>query len=224
MSTIKIKELRDRLGVSQEKLANMLGVHTRTIQNWEAGGKIPNAKHAILHRIEMGETLELRVTDDTQQGKSERKLIPFYDDPISIGGIERERASDESIISPSEYIDIGDWFRDATAALRHYGDSMKEYPPGCILTLKEVKERRLIVWGNDYTIETPEYRITKKVQRGDTTDAIRAYSTNEDTYKDGRLVHEPIDVLWNDIRRIFLVLGYVVIKNGGVIVYSNFKK
>lgn len=51
MNEIKIKELREKLGLSQEALAEMVGVHPRTIQNWESGGKIPKSKHAILCKL-----------------------------------------------------------------------------------------------------------------------------------------------------------------------------
>jgi hypothetical protein len=150
-----------------------------------------------------------------------KKLIPFYDDVSTIGGINEKVANMDGINTPSEYIDTGDWFRDATAAIRHYGESMVEYQPGCILALKEVKERQLVVWGKDYVIETNEYRITKRVQRGINDEYIKAYSSNTETYPDGQLVHEPLDIAWKDIHRIFLILGYVVKKNGGTIVFSN---
>lgn len=48
MTAKEIKEIRDSLGLSQEALAERVGVHTRTIQNWESGGKIPKSKDAIL--------------------------------------------------------------------------------------------------------------------------------------------------------------------------------
>lgn len=51
MSDFDIKKIREQLGVSQEKLAEMLGVHSRTVQNWESGTTIPKAKHAILRDI-----------------------------------------------------------------------------------------------------------------------------------------------------------------------------
>jgi hypothetical protein len=124
---------------------------------------------------------------------------------------------------PVEYIDAGDWFRGATAAIRHYGDSMVEYPPGCIIALKEVAERQLMIWGEDYVIETNEYRITKRVQHGINKEHIKACSSNTETYPDGDLIHEPIDIAWEDIKRIFLVLGYVIKKNGGTIVYNSHK-
>ena len=51
-NVIDIKNLRNKVGLSQEKFAEMLGVHSRTVQNWERGGVIPEAKYAILRRIE----------------------------------------------------------------------------------------------------------------------------------------------------------------------------
>lgn len=51
MNKIDIKLLRKAMGVSQERFAEMLGVHLRTIQNWETGGVIPVSKHALLHKI-----------------------------------------------------------------------------------------------------------------------------------------------------------------------------
>jgi hypothetical protein len=162
--------------------------------------------------------------ENTDSSADRKNLIPFYDDVVSIGGTNEIAANMDGISNPAEYIDTGDWFREATAAIRHYGDSMTEYPPGCILALREVKERDLIVWGKDYVIETSEYRITKRVQRGDSNEYIKAYSSNTETYPDGKLIHEPQDIAWKYIHRIFLVLGYVVKKNGGTMVFSNQQK
>lgn len=48
MNEINIKKIREKLNLSQEAFAERLGVHTRTVQNWESGGTIPKSKHAIL--------------------------------------------------------------------------------------------------------------------------------------------------------------------------------
>lgn len=48
MNELNIAELRKILGLSQKSLAERLGVHPRTIQNWEAGGEIPQSKRALL--------------------------------------------------------------------------------------------------------------------------------------------------------------------------------
>lgn len=51
MNEFDIKKIREELNVSQEKLAEMLGVHPRTVQNWESGTTIPKAKHVILREL-----------------------------------------------------------------------------------------------------------------------------------------------------------------------------
>ena len=51
MSNLDIRKIREKLGVSQESLAEMIGVHPRTIQNWESGSTIPKSKHAILRDL-----------------------------------------------------------------------------------------------------------------------------------------------------------------------------
>ena len=149
-----------------------------------------------------------------------RNKIPFYDDETATIGGTNGVTANTGAGHPVEYIDTGDWFKGATAAIRHYGDSMIEYPPGCILALKEIQDKDLIVWGNDYVIETSEYRITKRVQRGEKEGCVLACSTNENTYKNGKMIHEPLDVPL-DAAKFFLVLGYVVKKNGGTMVFSN---
>lgn len=51
MNGLETKEVREKLGLSQERFAKLLGVTTRTVQNWESGGTIPQTKQAILHEI-----------------------------------------------------------------------------------------------------------------------------------------------------------------------------
>lgn len=51
MNDLNIKKIREKLGISQEQLAKMVGVHPRTVQNWESGSTIPKSKHAILRDL-----------------------------------------------------------------------------------------------------------------------------------------------------------------------------
>lgn len=132
--------------------------------------------------------------------------IPFYDDVLTIGGVNDRVANTDSTSTP-EWIDAGDWFPEATAAIRHYGDSMVEYPSGSILALKRVNDSRLIMNGRNYVIETTEYRVTKQLQ--DDGDCFIAYSTNREAYPDGHLIHSPFPVPKDAILHIDLVLGCV---------------
>ena len=147
--------------------------------------------------------------DDNKISQRNKKLIPFYDDVATIGGVNELTAdTDKGHSHVAEWIDAGDWFPEATAAIRHYGDSMVEYPSGSILALKRVNDRRLLINGRNYVIETSEFRITKQLQ-DDGGEYIIAYSSNRETYPDGHQIHSPIRIPKDTIRHIDLVLGCV---------------
>ena len=55
MSDLNIKELRKKMDITQKQLAEMVGVTTNTVQNWEAGGTIPKSKHQILSLLLSGQ-------------------------------------------------------------------------------------------------------------------------------------------------------------------------
>lgn len=52
MNSIELKEFRKKFKLTQSSLAKMLGVDIKTIQNWEAGKKIPSTKNEIFRKIE----------------------------------------------------------------------------------------------------------------------------------------------------------------------------
>lgn len=154
---------------------------------------------------------ELRAAENV---KDSARLIPFYDAETT-GGYTGLVSSSTEEATLKGYIQAGGWFNGReTAAIRHVGDSMIEYPNGCVLAVREVTERRLLVPGQNYVIETMEYRITKRVQRGSSPDTIALYSTNQEKYEDGRLIYEPFEISLEDVRRIFSVLGYIVNQSG----------
>ncbi len=120
-------------------------------------------------------------------------LIPVYGDVNSVGGYN-DRVADLSPVSrPSGYINIGTLFKGGTCAIVHIGDSMVEYKSGCLLILREIQgsDVRYISSGSNYVIETDSFRVTKKVSRGREKDTLTLYSTNEDCYVNGDLIHPP---------------------------------
>jgi len=148
-------------------------------------------------------------------------MIPLYEDVETIGGTSMV-ANMSANNAVNEWIDAGDWFNGATAAIRHYGDSMIEYPSGCILVLREVLDRDLIVWGKNYCIETSEYRVTKKIYDYN-DEKLKAYSSNVETQPDGELKHPVFMISKQKIKKIYQVLGYVVkeYSNGPVMISNN---
>jgi len=51
INALTIKNYRKKHNLTQEDLAEIIGVSFRTVQNYEAGGNIPKSKHAILRKI-----------------------------------------------------------------------------------------------------------------------------------------------------------------------------
>ena len=145
------------------------------------------------------------------------KRIPLKDNAAENNNRRYKTESYIKLSKGNEWIDTGELFPEATSAIRHYGDSMTEYPPGSILILKRVINLGLIVWGRNYYVETKEIAVTKRLQDGG-EDYIIGYSSNPKTYPDGRPVHEPLKIPKKDIRHIHLILGCVTKEFGeGVI-------
>lgn len=215
------------------EFANMIGVKQETLSRWLSGKQaIPESR---LHKINnlFGDVFSTdwlltgegeMLKQDAQADKTDaqvaatpktttttaRKRIPLYADVTSIGGFNDSIAEvDSTEHQVAEWIDAGDWFPEATAAIRHYGDSMVEYPAGSILVLKRVLDMRLLLNGRNYVIETSEFRVTKQLQYDAGNDYLTAYSTNLETYPDGRLVHSPIRIPLETIRHIDLIVGCV---------------
>jgi hypothetical protein len=239
--SLALKMTKDaaRKGASNYSIAKGTEISEKTIGNYVNGNTSPNYKLAqtliqYFNSIQQSDVAEHENESDSEKSikfyppenaPTGKRLIPLYDDISSIGGKINRHAKMEAESQVSEWIDPGDWFRSATAAIRHDEDSMVEYPSGCILALKEVRDRMLIVPGKDYVVETNEYRVTKKIQFADEKGYICLHSTNTDRYEDGTLIHQSFNLsLERDVTRMFEVLGYVVKKSGGTIVYNNQNK
>lgn len=189
-------------GLSRAEIARRLNILPQQLNN------IINGNRGLSDKFIDGFIKEFDISHFDLSCKPIRKKIPLYD-VDSIGGNHDIVADTNTPVGHvAEWIDAGDWFPEATAAIRHYGDSMIEYPSGSILALKRVEDQSLLINGRNYVIETTEFRITKKIQ--DDGDSIIAYSSNRDTYPDGRQIHAPIRIPKASIRHIDLVLGCVL--------------
>jgi phage repressor protein C with HTH and peptisase S24 domain len=215
----RIIQLIEQKGIAKEKFyleigmtsANFRGKAKETPLNSTAIEKIFSIIPDVnIEWLLTGEGPMLKSDGKDIKTDAKRPLIPLYNDVAAIGGVNERVANMEGVQEPSDWIDAGDWFGEATSAIHHYGDSMTEYPSGCILVLRRIFDIPVIVWGKNYVVETDELRLTKRLQRGLKDGYIRAYSSNEDKYDDGTLIHEPMDIPVSSIRRLELVLGYVV--------------
>lgn len=108
-----------------------------------------------------------------------------------------------------EAINVGSCFPKAEIAIRNTSDSMSEYPVGCILVLKRVVDTNLLIPGCNYLVETNEFSIVKRVQKGKDDAHIALYSSNTAAYSDGKMIYEPFEIPIDSVRRVFTVLGYI---------------
>lgn len=201
-----------KVPMPSKTLQNIKSLYPEIDINWlltgegemlQHGGISPETDSRFMPDVESVPSLSLKSASNIG-----RQLIPFYDDIATIGG-RNDMEADTGVSSrAAEWIDAGDWFPEATAAIRHYGDSMVEYPSGSVLALKRVNDRRLIINGRNYVVETSEFRITKQLQ-DDGGEFLMAYSSNRETYPDGRQIHAPIKIPKESVRSIDLVLGCV---------------
>ena len=222
----RLKDFRKQHGLNQDDVAALLGCTQPNISSIEKEGKDLTEEQLDILKNKYGEQEVLKYVSgvkfyDPEDAPRNRRLIPIYSDAVTEGG-SGDLIPGSTGGGVDEWIDSGDWFKNITGAIRHYGESMIEYPSGCILALKEVQDRRLIVPGRNYVIETSEYRVTKKVQFND-SGKMRVRSTNEEKYEDGTLIYNPFDIEWELVWRIFEVLGYVVKQGSGTMVYTSQK-
>lgn len=163
MNDIDIKALRKQLGLTQEELAKRLGVHARTVQNWESGTLIPDSKRKLLRlftNTELNPQQAHYGGEGTEQSDDAPKIVPLI--PIRAqGGTLNDFTRSvmeydcEKVVSP---------IKGADFAMTVSGDSMSpEYPSGCQILIKKIDERIFIDWGKVYVLDTANGTIIKKL-------------------------------------------------------------
>jgi phage repressor protein C with HTH and peptisase S24 domain len=227
------KELADFLGISKSTLSNWYKrnsidydlVFSKCEQldmDWLLTGNGKMYKNDNQQKAYTNKTvIESVVSEPTEN--NERKLIPFFD-AVTLAGTQAVVNMDAAY--PVEMVDAGDFFQDATAIMAVHGESMfPDYKPGSLVALKEVYDKRLVMLGEDYVIETSEYRVIKRIQRDEDKTCWLACSTNIEMWEQGplkgRLIHEPFPIPIDDVRRLYLVLGQIHRNHSNKIIFSN---
>ena len=179
----RIEKVAEYYGISMLALSKRIGRKDAQVFYDMKSGKVQGISSNLLEKFKESLPEINMVWLQTGEGNMlAKRKIPLYDDP-TIGGVNELAANVDDSARPTEWIDAGDWFPTATSAIHHYGESMVEYPSGCILALKRVNDPTLLINGENYVIETDEFRVTKQIQ--DDGDFITAYSTNRETYPAG---------------------------------------
>jgi len=196
MNKFDIKELRKRTGMTQGQLAEMVGVHVRTVQVWESGGAIPETKHAILRRL-MGGELSAPCAVASSGGAAHS--IRYYPNvSASMGGTEFLENPNEDSLEMSV-----PGFRDCQFAINAYGDSMLPLlHSGDIVVVSEWTEN-FIEWGEVYLVITRTgNRCIKRLMPSEKDGCVECHSDNTQG-------HPPFSVEKADILKLFRVKGCI---------------
>ena len=200
----KLIEIQKLTGLTWKEMADKIGLTSS-----QAFTDIRNGRHGI--------SLKMANRIITAFPEIRREWLTFESGPMlqkdTAGMVALYESADELSSAQdakcAEVISVGSCFPKAEVAMRNASDSMSEYPVGCILVLKRVLDTNLLIPGNNYLVETNEFCIVKRVQKGADDAHIALYSSNVSTYPDGKLIYEPFEIPIDSVRRIFSVIGYI---------------
>lgn len=234
---LKLKEEIRRNYPNQQVAADKLGVSRQTLSTWFRLGNLDkeilqNVKTKL--GIEIGETNVVNpknstFKEDLQQyhaaekiaeGKEElgpsesdhsktltnqKKVMPMYDTVTNASSLEVY--NDINKEEPAFYVDIPQ-FKDCKFGKKIFGQSMKgSYCSGSYVFCREVFDHSIILFGEVYYLETEDYCMVKRLQKGSKEDCILACSDNEECRKDGSLIYQPIEIQKDKIRKLYIVKG-----------------
>lgn len=216
---LRIKRTRLNLGLTQQQLADSVGVKQPTIQNIESGKQLPTIdflralshKHGIpynwlldetgtiLDRNEPSSTLQQHAVLNQlkQSTASVSKPIPLIPIEAMAGWASGDMQVDDTHLT---YYVVPE-FADADFFIRVKGDSMQpRYNPGDIVACRYIREPRFLQWGKVYVLDTDQGALIKKVNKA-SEDSVLAISLNQD--------YAPFEIKRSDIRAFALVIGVI---------------
>lgn len=227
MTNLDIKEIRNKLQLSQEDFAEMLGVHSRTVQNWEAGKKIPASKYALLrnilnpqsqtvtgsHNNVAGQNLIIGDTAGQAQSNSDNSattsalakvpVVPqLIKDLPNIDILEYLKNKRDNITYSPIFVDgvqLAMWFTVDDNAL------LPLFRRGDMVGL--IEEPHDAITGKVYVIDTYPYgMLFRRVVADATSDNLLLRSLNKDDYPD-------ISIKKSDVIRLYKIMCMVRLNN-----------
>lgn len=207
MKDLDIRSLRQKIGLSQKELANKIGVHWRTVQNWEKNGGISQSDYTKICALIPQDELSPQQyyggdTEKQKAGEPQMFIVPLM--PISAKGGTLDEFSRsimekdcEKVLSP---------IKGADFAITVCGDSMSpDYPSGCHILIKKIEERAFIDWGKVFVLDTVNGTIIKKLMPvSDDPSKIRCISINPE--------YPPYEISLEYVRGIYRVLMCMALK------------
>ena len=210
---IDIHTERKKLGLTQKQFADEIGVSYQTVQNWEKGGKIPEARLKMLKSF-LNNSKETEHNDSKQKLKSEIKEVGFDEFmeaeylPITaqagyLAGLEDKHPIElKKMLVPKEFE------KGFYKVIEIEGDSMNDGTPRSICDGDKLLLK--LVEGGDYLQKTLPYRnhlfiivsregiVCKQIVSQDIErSCITCHSFNP--------LHKDYEICFEDIHQLFYV-------------------
>lgn len=203
-----VKEFRLRHGLTQQEVADLLGVHIRSVQKYEDGMGIRGVKRRILEEYdrEHGNGQHLNVSGHTSEEPTPKTAVRYYPNiPITASHIE-DMPNPSYDDMECQYLTIPGF--EGCVAFPAVGDSM--YPRisnGDIVVFRE--------WQESYISNGEIYLIITRL--GDRTIKYLTQITDEDGGKHylcrsanpDQDKYAPFEIDGDDIVRLFAVCGCI---------------
>lgn len=164
--------------MTQGELAEKLGVHYKTIQNWEKGGAIPETKKTLIRSLGIYPSDKIAAFDNLtdKSGKTVAKekevgYAPTYASgpicllPLSARSLEINRSHFEQFGAAYEKIQSPVKGADFATVLSDDGLG-PEFPDGAIVFFKLIDPELFIEWGKVHAISTRNGLIIKRLNPG----------------------------------------------------------
>ena len=178
---LTIRQLREERNISQSKLAEILKVSLRTVQNYESDqSNIPFSKLQNIYK-----SLDSNLSNDlsVKKTKNSGEGVPYYDIDFTSSFLE---VTNNQSVKPDSYIDHP-FFKGCDYVVRNSGQSMaKVICHGDAIGLVEVKNwREFFPYGEIYAIVTNDnLRMIKVISKGDTDEYYTLISKPTENKKD----------------------------------------
>lgn len=217
IKSLKIKELRSRLKLSQEQLAEISGVSSRTIWSCESGKsnitleklqKIANSLGVPLLSLindESSESIgnEVRETSSQYKVDDSSKKIPLVN-VKAVGGFGNESFSISEKDIEEYYIIPKFKYHKIDFMIEVTGDSMRpRYKSGDIVACRIIKNYDFLQWNRVHVVATREQGIIlKRISFSQKKNHISVLADNPE--------FPPFDIPMSEVTGIALVAGGVI--------------
>lgn len=201
---IDVRAIREKVGISQEEFAKLLGVSSRTVQNWERGKTIPDSKREMLRKIANDKT-PTPLKPQSYFGGDDGTVVSLPLIPLdAVAGLPTDD-NDGVLLDNCERYTIPEFSaKGAQYLIRVSGTSMlPKYNNGDILACRKIDEITFFQWGKVYVMDTRQGALVKKLFPDKSNpDNVLCVSENKSEFP-------PFSLPKEEIRSLSIVVGVI---------------